>query len=106
MTFAWYGNLLLRQHHISDSWPMPLVILLSWLVAGLEYCLLIPANSIGSDINGGPYSLMQLKVIQEVISVSVFTVIVMMCFQGQHLHWNHVTAFLCLVAAVCLVFWK
>ncbi|MBQ4277558.1 MAG: DMT family protein [Bacteroidaceae bacterium] len=106
MTFAWYGNLLLRQHHISDSWPMPLVVLLSWLVAGLEYCFLIPANSIGSDINGGPYSLMQLKVIQEVISISVFTVIAMMCFQGQHLHWNHIAAFLCLVGAVCFVFWK
>jgi len=104
MTFAWYGNLLLRQRHISDNWPLPRVILLSWLVAALEYCFMIPANTIGSDINGGPFTLMQLKVIQEVISIGVFTLIAVFCFQGQHLQWNHVAAFVCLVAAVCFVF--
>ena len=97
MTFAWYGNLLLKQRHISDGWSMPKVILLSWLVAGV---------TIGSDIAGGPFNLMQLKVIQEVISISVFTVIAMMCFQGQQLQWNHVAAFICLIAAVCFVFYK
>jgi uncharacterized protein (DUF486 family) len=106
MTFAWYGNLLLKQRHISDNWSLPKVILLSWLIAGVEYCFLIPANSIGSDINGGPFTLMQLKVIQEVISISVFTVIALMCFQGQQLHWNHIAAFICLIAAVCFVFYK
>ncbi len=106
MTFAWYGNLLLKERHISDGWSMPKIILLSWLIAGVEYCFLIPANNIGSDITGGPFNLMQLKVIQEVISISVFTVIAMMCFQGQQLHWNHVAAFICLIAAVCFVFYK
>ena len=101
-----FENLLMKQRHISDGWSMPKIILLSWLIAGVEYCFLIPANNIGSDITGGPFNLMQLKVIQEVISISVFTVIAMMCFQGQQLHWNHVAAFICLIAAVCFVFYK
>lgn len=106
MTFAWYGNLLLRQRHISDRWSLPLVILLSWLVAGFEYVFMIPANTIGSDINGGPFSLMQLKVIQEVISITIFAAIAMFCFQGQELHWNHFAAFVCLILAVVFVFMK
>ncbi len=106
MTFAWYGNLLLRQRHISDNWSLPLVILISWVVAGLEYCFMVPANNIGSDITGGPFSLMQLKVIQEVVSITVFTAIAMMFFQGQQLHWNHIAAFICLIAAVFFVFLK
>ncbi len=106
MTFAWYGNLLLRQKHISDGWSMPLVILLSWGVAAIEYCFMVPANNIGSDINGGPFSLMQLKVIQEVISLTVFTGIAMTLFQGQELHWNHIVAFVCIIAAVFFAFIK
>lgn len=106
MTFAWYGNLLLKQKHISDNWAMPLVIVASWGIALIEYCFLIPANNIGSEINGGPFSLMQLKVIQEVISITVFTGIAILCFQGQQIQWNHIVAFLCLIAAVFFVFLK
>ncbi len=106
MTFAWYGNLILRQRHISDNWSMPLVIFLSWCVASVEYCFMVPANNIGSDINGGPFSIMQLKVIQEVISLTVFTGIVITCLQGQQLHWNHLVAFVLLIAAVFFAFIK
>lgn len=106
MTFAWYGNLLLKQRHISDGWAMPIVVLVSWSIALIEYSFLIPANNIGSEINGGPFSLMQLKVLQEVISITVFSGIVMMCFQGQHIQWNHIAAFVCLIAAVFFVFMK
>ncbi len=106
MTFAWYGNLILRQRHISDSWPLPLVILLSWCVAALEYCFMVPANTIGSDINGGPFSIVQLKVIQEVVSLTVFVGIVTACMQGQQFHWNHLVSFILIVAAVFFAFIK
>ncbi len=106
MTFAWYGHLKLQEMHISDGWPLILVILFSWGIAFFEYCLQVPANRIGSNINGGPFSLMQLKVIQEVISLTVFTVIVTVFFKGESLQWNHLAAFACLILAVFFVFLK
>ena len=106
MTFAWYGHLKLQQMHISDGWPILLVILFSWVIAFFEYCLQVPANRIGSNINGGPFSLMQLKVIQEVISLTVFTVIVTVFFKGESIQWNHIAAFACLILAVFFVFLK
>ena len=106
MTFAWYGHLKLQEMHISDGWPLILVILFSWGIAFFEYCLQVPANRIGSNINGGPFSLMQPKVIQEVISLTVFTVIVTVFFKGESLQWNHLAAFACLILAVFFVFLK
>ena len=106
MTFAWYGHLKLQEMKVSTSWPLILVILFSWGIAFFEYCLQVPANRIGSSINGGPFNLMQLKVIQEVISLTVFTVIVTLCFKGEALHWNHLAAFVCLILAVFFVFLK
>jgi len=106
MTFAWYGHLKLQEMHISDGWPLILVIVFSWGIAFFEYCLMVPANRFGSAINGGPYSLIQLKVIQEVVSLTVFTLFVVVFFKGEALHWNHFAAFVCLVAAVFLVFLK
>ncbi len=106
MTIAWYGHLKLQQMHISDSWPLVAVILFSWGIAFFEYCLQVPANRIGSAINGGPFSLMQLKVIQEVISLTVFTVLVMVFFKGESFHWNHIAAFICLIMAVFFAFLK
>ena len=106
MTVAWYGHLKLQDMHISDSWPLILVILFSWGIAFFVYCLQVPANRIGSNINGGPFSLMQLKVIQEVISLTVFTVIVALVFKGQPIQWNHIAAFCCMIAAVFFVFLK
>ena len=98
MTFAWYGHLKLQSSGISTNWPLYLVVLLSWGIALVEYSLQVPANRIGFEENGGPFSLMQLKVIQEVISVVVF--------KGTHLQWNHFLAFLLLIGAVYLVFMK
>ena len=106
MTFAWYGHLKLQQEHVSDNWPLIGVIAFSWAIAFIEYCMLVPANRIGFEGNGGPFSLVQLKVIQEVISLIIFAVIANMLFQGQQLHWNHIAAFVCLVAAVYFVFMK
>ena len=106
MTFDWYGHLKLQEMKISTGWPLILVILLSWGMAFFEYCAQVPANRIGFNGNGGPFSIMQLKVIQEVISLTVFTVIVTVMFKGETLQWNHFAAFLCLIAAVFFVFLK
>ena len=106
MTFAWYGHLKLSEMKISTGWPLILVILFSWGIAFFEYCLTVPANRIGFIGNGGPFNLLQLKVIQEVISLTVFTVIVMFLFKGQTIQWNHLAAFVCLVLAVFFVFLK
>ena len=106
MTFAWYGQLKLNQMNIGRDWPLILVILASWGLALFEYLFMIPANRMGSSINGGPYSLMQLKIIQEVISLTVFTLIVTFVFKGEPIHWNHFAAFLCLIAAVFFCFLK
>ena len=88
------------------DWPLILVIVFSWGIAFFEYCLLVPANRIGFIENGGPFNLMQLKVIQEVISVTVFSIIVTFLFKGQPIQWNHIAAFLCLIMAVFFVFLK
>ena len=106
MTFAWYGHLKLQEMKISSSWPLIFVILFSWGVAFFEYCAQVPANRIGFNGNGGPFSLMQLKVIQEVISLTVFTVIVTLMFKGQRHQWKHLAAFICLILAVFFVFLK
>ena len=106
MTFAWYGHLKLQEMKISTDWPLILVIVFSWSIAFFEYCLLVPANRIGFIENGGPFNLMQLKVIQEVISVTVFSIIVTFLFKGQPIQWNHIAAFLCLILAVFFVFLK
>jgi len=106
MTFAWYGQLKLREMHIGEDWPLILVILLSWGLAFFEYTLMVPANRLGSNINGGPFNIMQLKVIQEAISLIVFTVIVSIIFNNQPIQWNHIAAFVCIVMAVFFVFLK
>lgn len=106
MTFAWYGNLKLQELKISTDWPLILIILASWGLALFEYCFMIPANRIGSDINGGPFSLVQLKVMQEAISLVVFTLIVTFCFKSQTFHWNHIVSFILLIAAVFFAFLK
>ena len=104
MTLAWYGHLRLQQTGTTSHWPLIGVIAFSWAIAFLEYCCQVPANRIGFAGNGGPFSLMQLKVIQEVISLIVFCLIANVLFQGQQLHWNHLAAGVCLVLAVYFIF--
>ena len=107
MTLAWYGNLKLQDMKlISPNTSIVIIVLISWCVALLEYSFLIPANRIGSDINGGPFSLVQLKVIQEVISCLVFGVIVSVLFKGETLQWNHRVAVIFLVLAGSFLFLK
>lgn len=107
MTFAWYGHLKLQQMKvISESTPVWMIILLSWGMALIEYCFMVPANRMGFAGNGGTFSLMQLKVIQEVITLVIFTIFTVLIFKGESLHWNHFAAFCCLVLAVYFVFMK
>lgn len=106
MTLAWYGHLRLQQNGVSASWPLVGVILFSWGIAFFEYCCQVPANRIGFVGNGGPFTLIQLKVIQECISLTVFVVVANVLFQQQALHWNHILAFILLVISVWLVFLK
>lgn len=107
MTFAWYGHLKLQQINvITDHTPLIIIILISWGLAFFEYCCQVPANRIGFIGNGGTFSLMQLKVIQEVISITIFTLFSILIFKGESLHWNHLAAFACLVLAVYFVFMK
>ena len=106
MTFAWYGNLKLQEMKISTDWPLILIILASWGLALFEYCFMVPANRLGSDINGGPFNLVQLKVIQECVSLIVFSLVLAFCFKTQLLHWNHLVSFVFLVIAVFFAFLK
>ncbi len=106
MTFAWYGHLKLQEMKITTNWPLIAVILFSWGIALFEYSCQIPANRIGFSGNGGPFSLMQLKVIQEVVTLIVFTVFTTVFFKGETLHWNHFVAFGLLILAVYFVFMK
>lgn len=104
MTFAWYGHLKLQQSGTSASWPLYGVILFSWAIALAEYAFQVPANRIGFVGNGGPFSLMQLKVMQEAITLIVFTIFAHYVFGGSELKWNHFLAFVLLIGAVYLVF--
>lgn len=106
MTFAWYGHLKMSSAGISTNWPLYAVILFSWGIALLEYSCQVPANRMGFEGNGGPYSLLQLKVMQEVITLVVFIIFSLVMFEGFELRWNHILAFFLLIGAVWLVFLK
>ena len=103
MTLAWYGHLKMSEFSWFQKWPLFAVIVFSWGIAFFEYRLMIPANRIGFEGTGGPFNIMQLKVMQEVITLIVFIAFSIIAFHMQ-IRWNHVMAALCLIAAVYLVF--
>jgi uncharacterized protein (DUF486 family) len=104
MTLAWYGQVMFKSRF--ERIGIIAVIGISWLVALFEYCFMVPANRLGSAEYGGPFSIWELKVIQEVVSLTVFTVIVLLVMKNEALRWNHLVGFLCLVAAVFFIFKK
>ena len=106
MTMAWYGHLKYNEWKGMPKMTLICIILLSWGIAFFEYCLMVPANRIGYKANGGPFTLVQLKVIQEVITLLVFSVFTVLLFKNESLKWNHGVAFLLLVLAVYFVFRK
>jgi uncharacterized protein len=106
MTFAWYGHLKFREYTWFKPSGLFVIILLSWGMAFFEYCFQVPANRIGFKENGGPFSLLELKVIQEVITLTVFTIFSMLLFKNQVFKWNHLVGFVFLVLAVYFIFKK
>lgn len=106
MTIAWYGHLKFQEWGWLKKTALWSVILISWGFALFEYIFQVPANRMGFKENGGPFSLFQLKVIQEVITLLVFTVFTIIFFKTESLKWNHLAAFFCLILAVYFVFKK
>ena len=104
MTLAWYGQVMFKSRF--ERIGILAVIGIIWLVALFEYCFMVPANRLGSIEYGGPFSIWELKVIQEVVSLTVFTVIVLLVMKNEALRWNHIVGFACLVAAVFFIFKK
>jgi len=106
MTLAWYGHLKFGEMKWFSKLGLVSIIGISWGVAFFEYCFQVPANRIGFQQNGGPFSLVELKVLQEVITLLIFTIFVTLVFKQQALRWNHLAGFACLVMAVYFVFKK
>jgi uncharacterized protein (DUF486 family) len=106
MTIAWYGHLKIKQLHWLPGAGLFSIIVISWGIAFFEYVFQVPANRIGFVDNGGPFSLWQLKVIQEVITLTVFTAFTLLFFKEQPLKTNHLIGFGFLVLAVYFVFKK
>jgi uncharacterized protein len=106
MTMAWYGHL--RFFGKNSVWQpsLFLIILISWGIAFFEYCFQVPANRIGFEEEGGPFNLVQLKVLQEVITLVVFTAFSLIFFKNLSFKWNHLAAFVLLIGAVYLIFKK
>ncbi len=104
MTLAWYGHIAFKSK--LERFGLLAIVLLSWCIALFEYCFQVPANRIGSSQFGGPFSLWELKVIQEVVSLSVFTVFTLLFMRSDTLRWNHLVGFFCLILAVYFIFRK
>lgn len=104
MTFAWYGHLKFNEKPWFARLGLPAVILISWGIALFEYCFQVPANRIGFEKNGGPFNLWQLKVIQEVITLTIFTAFTILLFKTETFRWNHLVGFMLLVLAVFFIF--
>ncbi|MCD6557213.1 MAG: DMT family protein [Bacteroidales bacterium] len=103
MTFAWYGHLKFSQWNWFNKLGLISIILISWGLALFEYFFQVPANRIGYKENGGPFNLMQLKVIQEVITLIVFTIFSMLVFNNRF-KLNHLIGFVFLILAVYFIF--
>ena len=106
MTLAWYGHLKFKELKWFENAGLITIVLLSWGLALFEYFFQVPANRIGYEGNGGPFSLLQLKVIQEVITLVVFVIFSLLFFKNETLRWNHLVGCLFLVLAVYFIFRK
>lgn len=106
MTIAWYGHLRFSTNKKLAGLGLAGVIVISWGIAFFEYCLQVPANRLGFKEKGGPFSLMELKVIQEVISLLVFIIFSLLLFKNETLKTNHIIGLIFLVLAVYFIFKK
>lgn len=106
MTLAWYGHLKFSQMSWFSKIGLIGFILISWGIALFEYMFQVPANRLGYSENGGPFNLVQLKVIQEVITLIVFVAFTLLFFKNETFKWNHLAGFACLILAVYFIFKK
>jgi hypothetical protein len=106
MTFAWYGHLKFSELKGFQQLGLVAIVLISWGIALFEYCFQVPANRIGYRGNGGPFSLLELKVLQEVITLVVFVLFSTLLFKTESLRTNHLIGLVFLVLAVYFVFKK
>lgn len=106
MTIAWYGHLKFKELKWTQHLGLFAIILISWGFAFFEYIFQVPANRIGFKENGGPFTLVELKVIQEVINITVFGIFTMVFFKNEQLQWNHWVGFGLLILAVYFIFRK
>ena len=106
MTIAWYGHLKFKEMNWFNSLGLPIIVLISWGIALFEYSFQVPANRIGFNENGGPFNLWQLKVIQEVITLIVFSIFTITVFQNETFRINHVIGICFLILAVYFIFKK
>ncbi|MFZ4398830.1 MAG: DMT family protein [Bacteroidales bacterium] len=106
MTIAWYGHLKFKEMKLMGNLGLISIILISWGIALFEYFFMVPANRIGYNGNGGPFTLLQLKVIQEVITLVVFLVFSLLFFKTETFHFNQFIGFIFLILAVYFIFKK
>jgi uncharacterized protein len=106
MTFAWYGHLKFREMKWFSTLPLISVVLISWGIALFEYFFQVPANRIGYKEYGGPFTLVELKVIQEVVTLFVFTIFSILLFKNETFRINHIIGFVFLILAVYFIFKK
>jgi len=106
MTMAWYGHLKFKELKWFAGLPLVAIVFISWGIALFEYFFQVPANRIGYRGNGGPFSLVQLKVLQEVITLIVFTIFTLLFFRTETFRLNHLIGFAFLVLAVYFIFKK
>lgn len=106
MTMAWYGHLKFSEWKGFQKFGLIAVILISWGIALFEYMFMVPANKIGYQGNGGPFSLLQLKVIQEVITLVIFALFTLLVFKNETFRLNHLISFVFLILAVYFMFKK
>jgi uncharacterized protein len=106
MTLAWYGHLKFKDLKWFHNLGLIAVVLISWGLALFEYFFQVPANRMGYKENGGPFTLLQLKVLQEVITLVIFTIFSLLFFKNEAFRWNHALGFVFLVLAVYFIFKK
>lgn len=106
MTFAWYGHLQFQKISWLKATGLIGIVLISWFIALFEYMFQVPANRIGHVEHGGPFSLFELKTIQEAVSILVFVLVNVYVFKEGSLQWNHILGFALIVLAVFVIFKK
>lgn len=106
MTISWYGHLRFKDIAFLKNAGLFGAVLISWAIALIEYSLMLPANKLGSNLNGGPFNMWQLKIIQEVISISIFVIFTLVFFKHDTLKWNHIIGFGFLIASLYFFFKK